>query len=533
MSENPSGISRLVVFGDSLSDNGNLFRFTGEPAPPYWEGRFSNGPTYAEQLANELGAKLDDLAFGGATASGTSPFANPLPINLPEQIAAYFFELGGRKAPAGTTAVIDIGSNDYINFLESGASTAEIPNLVKSVKQSVKHAINALTAAGVEKIALFTLPDLSVTPEIQALAANPMAPPGLLTLARELDVANNQALAELAASHPNVQLVDIFKLTDAVAADPLSFGFSDTTIPMINLISAGVTNFAPNEIAFFDGLHPTYAAHGVQAAFAHAVLTSDHTQFLDGTQSLVHAQNGSDFVFATPIDPTNPSLTDNYTIYGGAGNDLIFAGPGNVTVHGGTGADLIAAGSGNAALYGGMGDDVLATNSLQTNLLEAGQGDDALVANRGGTNTLEGGTGNDLFLLKESASLVNPAGGSNIPFNFGTQTIVGGDGSDTLRFIINDQNPSAEDALIAEFKNVEAAFNTSIADHQAGTFQVDGLNVSGIDSVQLQVDGVSNNPNTPYLITHNILFSNGQGAPVEATLGGLLNTAQNWGLLTI
>ena len=310
MSENPSGISRLVVFGDSLSDNGNLFRFTGEPAPPYWEGRFSNGPTYAEQLANELGAKLDDLAFGGATASGTSPFANPLPINLPEQIAAYFFELGGRKAPAGTTAVIDIGSNDYINFLESGASTAEIPNLVKSVKQSVKHAINALTAAGVEKIALFTLPDLSVTPEIQALAANPMAPPGLLTLARELDVANNQALAELAASHPNVQLVDIFKLTDAVAADPLSFGFSDTTIPMINLISAGVTNLAPNEIAFFDGLHPTYAAHGVQAAFAHAVLTSDHTQFLDGTQSLVHAQNGSDFVFATPIDPTNPSLTD-------------------------------------------------------------------------------------------------------------------------------------------------------------------------------------------------------------------------------
>jgi hypothetical protein len=68
MSENPSGISRLVMFGDSLSDNGNLFRFTGEPAPPYWEGRFSNGPTYAEQLANELGAKLDDLAFGGADA---------------------------------------------------------------------------------------------------------------------------------------------------------------------------------------------------------------------------------------------------------------------------------------------------------------------------------------------------------------------------------------------------------------------------------------------------------------------------------
>ena len=41
----------LVVFGDSLSDNGNLFDLTGFPQPPAWEGRSSNGPVYAEQLA--------------------------------------------------------------------------------------------------------------------------------------------------------------------------------------------------------------------------------------------------------------------------------------------------------------------------------------------------------------------------------------------------------------------------------------------------------------------------------------------------
>ncbi len=517
MSQNPVDISRLVVFGDSLSDNGNLFRLTGQPAPPYWEGRFSNGPTYAEQLAQELGANLDDLAVGGATASGTSPFANPLPINLPEQIAAYLFQLHGHRAPPDTTAVIDIGSNDAINFLESGASLAEIPDLVKGVKKSIEAAIDVLTAVGVDKIALFTLPDLSVTPEFQALGQNSAE------LARALVMENNAALAQLAAANPNVQLVDIFKLTDAVAADPLSFGLVDTTTPMIDLLSAGVTSLAPNEIAFFDGLHPTYAAHGIQAAFADAVLTSDHTQFLDGTQSVVHAQSGSNFIFAAPFDTANPSLTDNYTIYGGSGNDLIFAGPGDVTVHGGAGNDLIAAGSGNAALYGGKGDDVLATNSLGTNLLEGGQGNDALIANRGGNNTLEGGNGNDLFVLKESADLAN----------FGTQTIVGGAGDNTLRFIINDQSSSAEGVLMAEFKEVDAAFDASIANHQAGTFQVDGLSVSGIDGVQLQVDGVSNNPNTPYLITHTIVASDGQVAPVGSTLGNLLNTAQNWGLLTV
>ena len=126
MSQASLDISRLVVFGDSLSDNGNLFKLTGEPPPPYWEGRFSNGPTYAEQLAQLLGAHLNDRAFGGATASNSSPgvlldplTGTPLPINLPEQIGFYLAQLHGHRAPADTTAVIYIGNNDYINYLES------------------------------------------------------------------------------------------------------------------------------------------------------------------------------------------------------------------------------------------------------------------------------------------------------------------------------------------------------------------------------------------------------------------------------
>ena len=61
--------STLVVFGDSLSDNGNLFDLIGFPQPPAWEGRSSNGPVYAEQLASFLHMRLDDRAFAGAEAS--------------------------------------------------------------------------------------------------------------------------------------------------------------------------------------------------------------------------------------------------------------------------------------------------------------------------------------------------------------------------------------------------------------------------------------------------------------------------------
>ena len=45
--------NRLVVFGDSLSDNGNLYLATGgttPTSPPYGAGRFSNGPVFTERL---------------------------------------------------------------------------------------------------------------------------------------------------------------------------------------------------------------------------------------------------------------------------------------------------------------------------------------------------------------------------------------------------------------------------------------------------------------------------------------------------
>ncbi len=60
----------IVVYGDSLSDNGNLFKDSGgtqPPDPPYFKGRRSDGPVAVEQLAILFGVPLLDFAYAGAT----------------------------------------------------------------------------------------------------------------------------------------------------------------------------------------------------------------------------------------------------------------------------------------------------------------------------------------------------------------------------------------------------------------------------------------------------------------------------------
>src|SRR5438874_1472870 len=75
--------TQLVVFGDSLSDVGNISSatFGSTPGQYYYNGRFSNGPVYAEALASGLGLPMvrstasgNDFAYGGAKTSGTGGF---------------------------------------------------------------------------------------------------------------------------------------------------------------------------------------------------------------------------------------------------------------------------------------------------------------------------------------------------------------------------------------------------------------------------------------------------------------------------
>ena len=111
--------------------------------------------------------------------------------------------------------------------------------------------------------------------------------------------------------------------------------------------------------------------------------------------------------------------------------------------------------------------------------------------------------------------------------------MTGGKGGATLRFIINDQNPVAENTLITEFQKVVSAFNAAANDHHAGSFQIDGLKATGITGLELQINSVSTDPHTPYLVTHDVVQTAGEASEVSTQLNHLLHTAESCNLLAV
>jgi phospholipase/lecithinase/hemolysin len=120
-----------VVFGDSLCDNGNLYRTTiGEfpfegPAPLfpiafYPGGRFSNGPIWIEGFATHLNQTVPqpvvgpfpgtNFAFGGAeTGTGLSQRFSP---NIGEQVGIFANTVGGF---AGDELIVCWGGGNDLN----------------------------------------------------------------------------------------------------------------------------------------------------------------------------------------------------------------------------------------------------------------------------------------------------------------------------------------------------------------------------------------------------------------------------------
>jgi phospholipase/lecithinase/hemolysin len=259
---NASSFSSVIVYGDSLSDNGNLFAATGLPPAPYYNGRFSNGPVSVEQLAVLLGAPLIDYAFGGATTGLGNEFDNGSQTKLGTMNApGMLTELAAFPPPAAL-----IPTSLFVVW--GGANDLEIGGSVTTAVADIDTIVGALEAKGATHILVPGLPDLGLTPEFLGNAT-----------ATAYSLAFN---AGLKASLPsNVTYFDTYGLLNAIVANPGAYGFTNVTAACFDTTHAIPTLCAdPSKYLFWDDIHPTTAADAILAKQFDATVTPEPSSLL-------------------------------------------------------------------------------------------------------------------------------------------------------------------------------------------------------------------------------------------------------------
>lgn len=286
-------ITEIVVFGDSLSDTGNLFaHLISEyppgfpPSPPYYYGRFSNGPVWVETLAAGLGLTAPtpsllggtNYAWGGAeTDHGFSSKDTP---NIGWQIDAF---LNGGNAPSNKHLyVIWAGSNDFNNAV----TPPEPADLVQNISDHITAIANAAPFGTELKFLVANLPPLGQTIRAQWLGLYyPFIPEMLDGLTLKFNTFLSAALEELETNlEIKIFRLDIFSLTQEILTCPYVFGFTNVTdtarIPLDDsLVPPDVTSPGdkvvpnPDEYFFFDDIHPTRVWHTIVANRALSVVS--------------------------------------------------------------------------------------------------------------------------------------------------------------------------------------------------------------------------------------------------------------------
>jgi len=276
--------NRLVVFGDSLSDNGNLYAITSgarPPAPIYWQGRFSNGPVFTELLGFNAGRITAgapvtgsvNLAFGGARTD-----ASTAPPGMRTQLGMY--QMGGGTFGANDLVSVLGGANNIFQGLEAfGDLPAGSPALANptgymtpialGAAADVNAIVGAIATGGAGTILVTNLPKLSLTPAFRGTAAAPLADFAV----GQFNGALSTGVFATAAARPgtNIILMDLFKVGDTIAGNPGAFGISNVTQPCFNELALTVCP-NPNDYFYFDGVHPTAAGHAVIARLANDYL---------------------------------------------------------------------------------------------------------------------------------------------------------------------------------------------------------------------------------------------------------------------
>ena len=241
-----NAFDELVVFGDSLSDTGNA-------------GRFSNGPVWVEGVANGLGLSVRPSELGGTNYAIGGARLDPAsgPTSLPAQMQRH---LEGNRLSRKRLYIVYGGGNDLI----AAALGTAGEQLVDRAVEALRGMLFRLAERGATDVLVPNLPDVGMTPAARLAGQTEIDRAARLT--RRFNEALEAVLRELETT-TSVRLyrLDVAAMAERARIDPAAFGFVNVTTPCIGLPSC-------EGYLFWDGLHPTTAAHARLAEAALSVL---------------------------------------------------------------------------------------------------------------------------------------------------------------------------------------------------------------------------------------------------------------------
>ena len=284
-----SSFTAIYSFGDSLSDAGNLYLLSSNPAngiaqqplAPYSAGRFSNGDVWTQDLANALGLGPlnpslsplggNDYAYGGAT-TGTTDIHTATFIDLPSQIGQ--FE-SAHPLGASPTALYTlwIGANDVFGALQAlqadAIDNSEADRVVGEAAQNEANAASALALFGAKDLLVFDLPNLGLTPAYNTSSQQGEASALAALYNRDL-TADLGSVAGL-----KIVMADTYYNLGYVVDNPGQFGFTNATDACWTGNDTGgagtlcgATVAEQDQYLFWDDVHPTAAGHILLSSLA-------------------------------------------------------------------------------------------------------------------------------------------------------------------------------------------------------------------------------------------------------------------------
>jgi phospholipase/lecithinase/hemolysin len=294
-------VRAIFVFGDSISDTGNVFLATDRTipvSPPYFEGRFSNGPVWVERLAAMLGfdaapilAGGTNFAVGGARAGrDVEVVVDQETFTIPSILSQVDLFFGARtnffdrvidffidrdRADSDALYILFIGGNDIRDVVLGLDGGLDAMGTMHTAVMHISTAIRGLADEGARTFLVPNLANVGLSPETVAAGLD------AVMLATELTVSFNSELqAALDALEAELGItifrLDTFALLEDIVANPAAFGLTNVTDPCLdgNEFIGGIPCAAPAEHLFWDSMHATAVGHAILADAALAVIAA-------------------------------------------------------------------------------------------------------------------------------------------------------------------------------------------------------------------------------------------------------------------